>query len=86
MNELKRLSEENAALRKAAIIARHELDTLHGLYAHDGNPEYTYRIDVSATCAAIDRALAREPLDVERVPLDEIATLSLGKQMEGDAD
>jgi hypothetical protein len=43
--------------RKALEDTRHELTTLHGLYAHDGKPEHTWRLDTSASVAKIDAAL-----------------------------
>ncbi len=49
------MSEE---LREALEEARHELTTLHGLYAFDGAaPEESWRLNTSKTLTKIDEAL-----------------------------
>ncbi len=50
---------EAEKLRVVAEYARHELTTLHGLYAHDGNPEHVWRLDVSGALGSLDEVLAR---------------------------
>jgi hypothetical protein len=49
-------------IREALEDARHELTTLHGLYAFDGEaPEESWRLDTSKTLAKLDEALGARP-------------------------
>jgi hypothetical protein len=50
-----------AQLQAACEAARHELTTLHGLHAHDGNPAATWQIDTSAALAQLDAVLPTIP-------------------------
>jgi hypothetical protein len=50
-------ANEAERLRAALEAARHELTTLHGLYAHDGVPGETWRLDASRILAKIDAVL-----------------------------
>ena len=54
----------NPRARAALEDARHALTTLHGLYAHDGNPEQSWRLDESRVLGRIDAALDSEAPDI----------------------
>jgi hypothetical protein len=69
LSRLSELEGEVARMRAALEDARHELTTLHGLYAFDGaSPAETWRLDTGKTVEKVDEALASqagEPSEAE---------------------